>query len=378
MASGKLAPRSGRKTGDPQGAGDWLRPLRRLTSRPCSTRNTPRSGLGCRSTGNNHSSCVLLHIRFTPFRPTERSSAGLSRSVGRKEGREKHAIILPLLPENDMRNIAASLVFTVGFCFSIATIAQQPAADDKVWTDFVTWLQVLPPSPGVVSVLQQYSKELARKGAPPEEAKATLDRVVRLMRERPEAWRPMFNRIYATDTATTFSTEPTPLLVNAVDGLTPGRALDVGMGQGRNAVFLALKGWDVTGFDLSEEGLAAASAQATRAGVPLKALQADAASFDYGREAWDLIVITYGPAFVAEPAFAGRLKSALRPGGLLVIESFASDSTAPSRRAVDLDPAELIRQFQGYRLIRFEDVDGKSEWEPQVTRLVRLIARKPS
>ena len=56
----------------------------------------------------------------------------------------------------------------------------------------------------------------------------------------------------------------------------------------------------------------------------------------------------------------------------------ASDSTAPSRRAVDLDPAELIRLFQDYRLIRFEDVDGTSEWEPQVTRLVRLIARKPS
>jgi 2-polyprenyl-3-methyl-5-hydroxy-6-metoxy-1,4-benzoquinol methylase len=142
-------------------------------------------------------------------------------------------------------------------------MAQQPAADERVWTDFVTWLQALPPSPGVVSVLQQYGKELARKGATPEEAKSTMDRVVRLMRERPEAWRPMFNRIYASDTATTFSTEPTPLLVNAVNGLTPGRALDVGMGQGRNAAFLALKGWDVTGFDLAEEGLAAASAAAT-------------------------------------------------------------------------------------------------------------------
>ena len=273
--------------------------------------------------------------------------------------------------------VAASLVFTV-LCFSpIAATAQPAGADDKVWADFVTWLEALPRAPGVVSVLQQYEKELTRKGATPDEAKLTMDRVLRLMRERPEAWRPMFNRIYATG-ASTFSTEPTPLLVSAVDGLPPGRALDVGMGQGRNSVFLALKGWDVTGFDLAEEGLTAASAHAARAGVPLKAIRADAASFDYGREAWDLIVITYGPAFVVEPAFAERLKRGLRPGGLLVIESFASDRTASRRRAVDLDPVELLHLFRDYRLIRFEDVDGKSEWEPQVTRLVRLIARKPS
>lgn len=276
-----------------------------------------------------------------------------------------------------MPTIAASLVFTALFLFPVPALAQPPNGDDKVWTDFVTWLEALPQAPGVVSVLQQYEKELARRGATPEEAKSTMARVLRLMRERPEAWRPMFNRIYASG-ATTFSTEPTPLLVSAVESLKPGRALDVGMGQGRNAVFLALKGWDVTGFDLADEGLTAASARATRAGVPLKTIRADAASFDYGREAWDLIVITYGPAFVVEPAFAERLKTGLRPGGLLVIESFASEKTSSPRRAVDLDPAELLQLFRDYRLIRFEDVDGKSEWEPQVTRLVRLIARKPS
>jgi SAM-dependent methyltransferase len=276
-----------------------------------------------------------------------------------------------------MSRIAASLVFTSLFFFAIPALAQPTGADDKVWTDFVTWLEALPQAPGVVSVLQQYEKELARRGATPQEAKSTTSLVLRLMRERPEAWRPMFNRIYASG-ATTFSTEPTPLLVSAVERLKPGRALDVGMGQGRNAVFLALKGWDVTGFDLAEEGLAAARAHAARAGVPLNATRADAASFDYGREAWDLIVITYGPAFVVESAFAERLKTGLRPGGLLVIESFASENTSSSRRPVDLDPAELLRLFRDYRLIRFEDVDGKSEWEPQVTRLVRLIARKPS
>ena len=52
-----------------------------------------------------------------------------------------------------------------------------------------------------------------------------------------------------------------------VEERKPGRALDVGMGEGRNAVFLALKGWDVTGFEISDEGVAIAQRNARAAGV---------------------------------------------------------------------------------------------------------------
>jgi SAM-dependent methyltransferase len=270
-----------------------------------------------------------------------------------------------------------AIVCAIVIAGSAGAFAQTPASDDAVWEDFVTWLDTMPPPTEVVSVVQLYSQALAGKGAGPEDVKRTIAHVLRLMRDRPDAWRPIFNRIYANADAT-FSREPTPLLVGAVEGRAPGRALDVGMGQGRNAVFLAVKGWDVVGFDLAEAGLEAARAQATRAGVSLQAVQADAATFDYGRDAWDLIVITYGPRFIAEGAFPDRLKAALRPGGLLVIESFASEQDAATRRPVDLDPADLLRVFQSYRLIRFEDVDAVSEWDPQLTRLVRLVAQKPS
>ncbi len=64
----------------------------------------------------------------------------------------------------------------------------------------------------------------------------------------------MFNNIYSN--APGFSTNANALLVSAVTGRKPGRALDVGMGQGRNAVFLAVEGWNVTGFDISDVGLA--------------------------------------------------------------------------------------------------------------------------
>ena len=48
---------------------------------------------------------------------------------------------------------------------------------------------------------------------------------------------------------------PTALLVSATKGRRPGKALDIGMGQGRNSIFLAQQGWKVTGFDPSDEGI---------------------------------------------------------------------------------------------------------------------------
>ncbi len=53
---------------------------------------------------------------------------------------------------------------------------------------------------------------------------------------------------------------------NTVEGRNPGRALDIGMGQGRNAVYLATQGWDVTGFDPSSEGVRIARSNAEKAG----------------------------------------------------------------------------------------------------------------
>jgi SAM-dependent methyltransferase len=269
-----------------------------------------------------------------------------------------------------------SIALLILLALPVGAITQQSGSDDSVWEDFVAWLDTMPPVTRVVSVIELYRNELAAKGLNQQDVKLTMDRVLRLMRDRPDAWRPIFNRLYRTS-GTTFNQDPTPLLVAAVKERQPGNALDVGMGQGRNAVFLALRGWDVTGLDLAEEGLAVARAQAARAGVSLNTVVADAARFEYGRDAWDLIVVTYGPGFIGDAPFADRFKSALRPGGLVVIESFASDRSAATRRPVDLDPAELLRLFQSYRIIRFEDVDDVSEWDPQVTRLVRLIAQKP-
>jgi SAM-dependent methyltransferase len=148
------------------------------------------------------------------------------------------------------------------------------------------------------------------------------------------------------------------------------------MGQGRNAVALARKGWDVTGIDMSAEGLAVSKANAALAGVTITAVHSSDKAFDYGRDRWDLIAVIYGPDSTTDEGFVQRLQEALRPGGIVVVESFASPRGATRRRPVDIDPADLLRAFAGFRLLRFEDADGVSEWDPQPTALVRMIAQK--
>ena len=126
----------------------------------------------------------------------------------------------------------------------------------------------------------------------------------------------------------------------------------------------------------SAEGLAVAKAQAARAGVKLTAVQQDDQHFDYGIAQWDLIAVIYGPGSIADPAFVARLDRSLKPGGLVVVESFASPKSAARRRPVDIDPADLLKAFAAFRFLRFEDVDGRSEWDPQTTTLVRMVAQK--
>ena len=72
-----------------------------------------------------------------------------------------------------------------------------------------------------------------------------------------------WNRVYSSSQPI-FNNSPNALLVDAVRGRRPGTALDLGMGQGRNALFLAQQGWTVTGVDISDVALSQARLQAEK------------------------------------------------------------------------------------------------------------------
>lgn len=159
-----------------------------------------------------------------------------------------------------------------------------------------------------------------------------------------------------------FVQHPTALLVDAVRDRRPGKALDIGMGQGRNALFLAGKGWDVTGFDPSPEGVRLAKEQAAALHLPLRAVVAREQDFDFGGAQWDLIVMTYVRRVSA--ADAERFRKALKPEGMFVYEN---NNAGPRN--------ELVRGFLQFRIQRFEDVEAIADWHPaRRTRVERLIA----
>jgi SAM-dependent methyltransferase len=147
------------------------------------------------------------------------------------------------------------------------------------------------------------------------------------------------------------------------------------MGQGRNAVHLAGGGWSVTGFDLSPAGVTAATEAAEACGIPIEADCCASEDFEYGTGIWDLIVMTYALVPVVDPAFAATITRALRPGGVVVIESFATDKSRPPR-PVDLDPERLRAAYADLRELAFEVDVTVADWTLEQVGVVRLAAER--
>lgn len=163
-----------------------------------------------------------------------------------------------------------------------------------------------------------------------------------------------------------YKTEHNAFLASVVQGRKPGTALDVGMGRGRNSLFLASQGWQVTGVDISDEGLRVAADEAKRAGLTYVALNQDFSAFDVGTARWDLIAGIYmGDLMVSE---APRLIAGLKPGGLLVIENFARDVNQPARvggAPLGYTVNQLLSVFGALRVRRYEDTIGVADWGRQ-------------
>jgi hypothetical protein len=73
-----------------------------------------------------------------------------------------------------------------------------------------------------------------------------------------------------------------------------------------------------------------------------------------------------------------RLGTALKPHGIIVIESLAQEEAIPNRTPVSIDPGRLLAVFntQQFRILRFEDMMAKSDWNAGNRRLVRMVAEK--
>jgi len=176
-----------------------------------------------------------------------------------------------------------------------------------------------------------------------------------------------------SDPKTQFSRQPSRLLAETIRNRVPGRALDLGMGEGRNTIFLARQGWDATGVDISDVAVTQAKARASQMHMGINAILDDVDHYQLGKNKWDLVVLFYMHAWYhgAKPASPERLASALRPGGLLVVEGFAG------KEKYMFQPNELLRDFPGLRVLRYEDADDEAEWAPgHGSHIVRFVGEK--
>jgi SAM-dependent methyltransferase len=250
----------------------------------------------------------------------------------------------------------------IWLCIIAALLCAQPDAEAQ-WKAFLAWLSARPPDSKPANLIRPYRAELIRKGMSPAEADRELDRLGHLAFTRPEGAKVLWNKVYGGHDPI-FVETPNALLASAIEGRKPGKALDFGMGQGRNAVFLAMQGWDVTGFDPSDEAVRLAQANAAKAGVNIHALVAADGQFDFGVARWDLIAMTYVRSPTARDA--DRIRRALAPGGIFVYENGSDRHN------------ELLKLFLSFRILRFEDANAFPDWNPgEKIRLERLVAEKP-
>jgi SAM-dependent methyltransferase len=159
-----------------------------------------------------------------------------------------------------------------------------------------------------------------------------------------------------------WTAEPNRRFAAEVEGLAPGRALDVACGEGRNAVWLAERGWRVTGVDFSDVAIEKAAALAAARGVEVEWVVDDVVAYAPERGAFDLVAVLYLQLPHDELAAALRHAArALAPGGTIVV--LGHDSTnltdgygGPKDPAVLFTPEDVVGELGGLAVERAEKV----------------------
>lgn len=249
----------------------------------------------------------------------------------------------------------------------IVAIARPIAQSDPYafYDDFRSWVRQYAAEAGknLPAVLERYRTRLKEQGVESPE----IDRRVRLIETNRETLEVEFwNRFFTNPDNRGFNPEPNQFLVNVTRGRRPGRALDVGMGQGRNALYLAQQGWEVTGIDVAERAMGVARQAAQRNGLTLHTVVAKLEAFDYGQSQWDLVLFSWMGA-MPQP-LADRVQASLKPDGVVVVEGMQSW----------FGNNGLLRAFAPLRVLHYEDVVAPSDFFNRTEmRITRLCAERP-
>lgn len=183
---------------------------------------------------------------------------------------------------------------------------------------------------------------------------------------------------------------PNAYLRDKLSGLTPGKALFAAEGEGRNAVYAATLGWDVSAFDQSEKGREKAMMLAVKKGVTIDYRVMSAEDVDYAEGEFDLLVLIYAH-FSAEQRsrYYKQFAKLLKPGGTLIVEGFSKIHVVnqqnnpmaggPRNEEMLFDLDELKADFADFEFIDAVDAAttlAEGAYHQGMAAVVRIFAKK--
>ncbi len=156
--------------------------------------------------------------------------------------------------------------------------------------------------------------------------------------------------------------EPNQFLAEIAEVLEPGTALDLGCGQGRNSLWLASRGFEVTGLDLSSVAIEQAKAVAAELDLDASFESADLTTWDPAGRVWDLVVLTYlHLSHERRPVVHAAARRAVAPGGRLFViahhlDNFENGVGGPPVPELLFTEQQLADDFSNLKILRNEKV----------------------
>ncbi|MGJ7921123.1 class I SAM-dependent methyltransferase [Neobacillus sp. LXY-4] len=184
-----------------------------------------------------------------------------------------------------------------------------------------------------------------------------------------------------------YGTKPNEFLQDVIEKVTlTGNVLAIAEGEGRNAVYLAEQGLNVTAWDYAESGLAKTKKLAESRGVSVKTELVDLNDVNWKPEQWDHLTCIFGhfPTPLRQKTLLG-VKDAIKPGGYFVTEVYSIhqlpyQSGGPKEMDFLYRPEEFLQTFSDWRIVHFfmgETVRHEGELHNGLCHVIQFVGQKP-
>lgn len=182
-----------------------------------------------------------------------------------------------------------------------------------------------------------------------------------------------------------YGTEPNQFYKEQLDKLNPGKILFPAEGEGRNAVYAATRGWEVSAFDPSIEGKRKAELLASNKKVQIEYLIDNYELVSFPLESFDCIVLIFAHMHpLKREEYHKKLSSFLKPGGTLILEGFSKkqiNRNTGGPRDIDMlfSKEELESDFSSFsdlKIYETETVLNEGTFHKGISSLIRVLGKK--